>query len=79
MMIMAGSLGYIITGKKKNVSFTRPARQLLDMVYISDFLSYLRPSAVYGRWFLPLFCIEVYEESSLFSPKVGVNLFRDIL
>jgi len=49
------------------------------MVYISDFLSYLRPSAVYGRWFLPLFCIEVYEESSLFSPKVGVNLFRDIL
>jgi len=41
------------------------------MFYISDFLSYLRLSAVYGRWFLPLFCIEVYGESSLFPPKRG--------
>jgi len=50
------------------------------MFYISDFLSYLRLSAVYRRWFLPLFCIEVYGQSSLFSDtKVGVNLYRDIL
>jgi len=41
------------------------------MFYISDFLSYLRLSSVYGRWFLPLFSIEVYGESSLFSPKSG--------
>jgi len=41
------------------------------MFYISDFLSYLRLSAVYRRWFLPLFCIEVYGESCLFSPKRG--------
>jgi len=41
------------------------------MFYISDFLSYLRLPAVYGHWFLLLFCIEVYGESSLFPPKGG--------
>jgi len=41
------------------------------MFYTNDFLSYLPLSALYGRWFLQLFCIEVYGESSLFPPKGG--------
>jgi len=49
------------------------------MFYISDFLSYLRLSDMYGRSFLLLFCIEVYGSLVCFPPKVGVNLFRDIL
>jgi len=52
---------------------------LLDMFYTSDFLSYLRLSAVYGRCFCRYFVLKSMGSLVCFPPKVGVNLFRDIL